>query len=70
MVARVTPLLQAEVDRLGKRFPDFESVIFGVGSFGFRFESDRNEPKAFSTLREMCEELGEFGIDDLKPSRD
>jgi len=73
VVARVRPLLQAEVDRLGKRFPDFEVVIFGMGSFGFRFDSDRNdqnnEPKAFGTLRGMCEELVEFGVGDLTPNR-
>lgn len=69
VVARVTPMLQAEVDRLGRKFPDFEGVVVGMGSFAFCFEPDRfHEPKAFGKLREMLNEVLDYGIDDLRPS--
>lgn len=74
--AACRPLVQAEFDRLRRRYPDLEKILFGNGTHvlvfrkGSRFGGwpmSGTLPKAFDDLEEMCVELRGC-MDDVRPS--
>jgi len=70
------PLLQVEFNRMRKRYPDFERIMFGHGTHYFSFKNgtkydSRNVqlPKSFGKLDEMCAMVQwKYAADDIVPS--
>jgi len=71
---RAKPIVQREFDRLHKKHPSFEKILFGNGTFLVSFEDDRemkwsdDPPKDFKLLWDMCNELINFAQEDIVPT--
>lgn len=67
---RAAPLFQEQVDRLHKKYPDFNGVTFGMGTYILRFTCSIPREE-LQELRGMCEIVAyDWGMDDLVPKKD
>ncbi len=71
---RVRPLIQAEFERVRRRYPALNAILFGNGTHFFDFEKgsrfdDFNArlPKAFDTLEDMATAVNQYGPEDITP---
>jgi hypothetical protein len=79
---QVTPIIQEAFDRLRRKYPSFERIIFGNGAYLFEFaDGSRYDeivmsyggmdrlPKAFDSLKAMCDSVAyDHPIDDVTPT--
>jgi len=74
--AYMTPIIQAEFDRVRKRNHKLEYIIFGMGDYAFGGFTgfDRycpadydHAPKYMQKLILLCDMVSSFGIDDIYP---